>query len=108
MSMTVDSPSASADGISTSKILTWSLWAIALAAVAYFLVTNVPQYFIWSEETYGFYWPRAGYLVPHILGGLIAITIGPFQFSRRIRTTYPKLHRITGRIYLTSIVIGAL
>ena len=108
MSVTVDSKSASADGSFTSKSLTWSLCMLALVAGSYFVLTNVPQYFVWSEATYGFYWPRAGFLLIHILGGLVAIVIGPFQFSRRIRTAYPKVHRITGRIYLSSIVIGAL
>jgi hypothetical protein len=108
MSVTVDSRSASADGSSTSKAFTWSLCVLALVTGTYFVLTNVPQYFIWSETTYGFYWPRAGFLLMHIVGGLVAIVIGPFQFSRRIRTTYPKVHRISGRIYLVSIVIGAL
>lgn len=86
----------------------WSLWVITLAVGLYFVVTHVPQYFIWSEATYGYYWPQGGYLLPHILGGLVALVIGPFQFWPHIRQTYPKLHRISGRIYLISIVIGAL
>lgn len=108
MSVTVGSTSASVDQRSISKILTLSLWALALAAGAYFVLSNVPEYFIWSEETYGYYWPRAGYLLPHVLGGLVAIVIGPFQFWSRIRNTYPKVHRISGRIYLISVVIGAV
>jgi hypothetical protein len=107
MSETVDTTSASADRVSASKVLAWSLWALALAVGLYFVLKNVPQYLVWSEATYGFYWPRAGYLLPHILGGLVAIVIGPFQFWPRMRNTYPRVHRICGRIYLISIVIGA-
>jgi hypothetical protein len=69
----------------------------------------LPRFLVWSAESYGpIYWPRAGYLVPHMPGGLVAITIGPFQFWPRIRSQYPKVHRICGRIYLSSIFVGAL
>jgi len=108
MSVTVDSNSASiADQNFTSRVLLWLLWALVLAGGAFFLLTNVPQYLVWNEATYGFYWPRAGYLLPHILGGLVAMVIGPFQFWPRIRNTYPRLHRMCGRVYLASIVVGA-
>ena len=70
---------------------------------------SVPGFLVWSEASYGpYYWPRAEFLLPHLLGGLIAIVIGPFQFWPRIRNNYPKIHRISGRVYLTSVLIGAL
>ena len=46
--------------------------------------------------------------VPHLLAGLVAIVLGPLQFWPRIRNGYPKVHRVTGRIYLSAIVIGSL
>ena len=85
------------------------LWWLALAVGVYFVAKNVPHYLTIDEAVYGpYFWPRAGYLVPHLLAGLVAIVLGPLQFWPRIRNGYPKVHRVTGRIYLSAIVIGSL
>lgn len=44
----------------------------------------------------------------HLTGGMLAIALGPFQFSRRLRTHYLDVHRWMGRIYLTAILIGGI
>jgi hypothetical protein len=38
----------------------------------------------------------------------VAIVIGPLQFFARIRARYPRWHRITGRVYLSAILVSAL
>jgi uncharacterized membrane protein len=76
---------------------------------AYFVLAYAARYLIrWDEATYGSFWPRLGYFVPHLLGGLVAIVAGPLQFWPRIRSSHPKVHRITGRVYLTGILVGAV
>lgn len=91
------------------KGLTVLAWAMVLSIAAYFVLMRVPRYFVWSEATYStYYWWRASFLFPHILGGLIALVIGPFQFWPRVRNGYPKVHRIGGRIYLISVFVGAV
>jgi hypothetical protein len=84
MSSTIITRPASAGGaVNFSRISMGFVWTAVLAIGAYFVVARVPTYFVWSEETYGaYYWPRAGFLLPHIIAGLIAIVIGPFQFWR--------------------------
>jgi hypothetical protein len=85
------------------------LWWLALALGAFFVATAVPRYFIFNEAAYGpYHWPRAGYLLPHVLAGLVAIVLGPLQFWSRIRSGYPHIHRLTGRIYLAAILLGSL
>ena len=44
----------------------------------------------------------------HIGGGVIALAIGPFQFSRLLRLRYLSLHRWVGRVYLIAVAIGAV
>jgi uncharacterized membrane protein len=93
----------------TSGITKRLLWIGALLVGGYFVARNVPHYLIYTEESYGpYYWPRAAYLLPHVLGGLVAIVIGPFQFWPRIRNNYRKAHRVSGRIYLLAILVGGL
>jgi uncharacterized membrane protein len=36
----------------------------------------------------------------HIVPGLLFMLLGPFQFSKSMRNTYPRWHRVNGRIFL--------
>jgi uncharacterized membrane protein len=43
----------------------------------------------------------------HILPAILFMMLGPLQFVRGLRTKYPRLHRWSGRIFLTtSLVVG--
>jgi uncharacterized membrane protein len=44
---------------------------------------------------------------PHLVLGSVALLSGPIQFSSRIRSQYPKFHRILGRCYVGSVLIAA-
>jgi uncharacterized membrane protein len=46
-------------------------------------------------------------LIPHTLAGILALLIGPINFSRRIRWNHLQLHRVLGRIYVISVFVGA-
>ena len=46
-------------------------------------------------------------LFPHILFGLTALLGGPLQFSSRLRRRSPQLHRVLGRVYVSSVFISA-
>ena len=41
----------------------------------------------------------------HVFTAVVALTLGPFQFSARLRRTHPRIHRWIGRTYL-SIGVG--
>ena len=43
----------------------------------------------------------------HGIPGAIALIIGPFQFSTRLRQRFTKLHRVSGRIYAGCVLISA-
>jgi uncharacterized membrane protein len=45
----------------------------------------------------------------HIFASILALIIGPFQFSERIRQKYKNVHRWMGRIYLSvGVLLGGL
>jgi uncharacterized membrane protein len=46
-------------------------------------------------------------IVPHIAGGVLALLIGPIQFSSRMRRHYPQFHRLLGRIYVGAVFVAA-
>ncbi len=51
--------------------------------------------------------PVRWYLVPHAFFGILAIVLGVFQFSNRLRARYLKIHRTLGYVYVVSVFIAA-
>jgi uncharacterized membrane protein len=45
-------------------------------------------------------------LIPHIIAGTLALVIGPFQFSTRLRQKSLQLHRVLGRVYVYSVFVA--
>jgi uncharacterized membrane protein len=51
---------------------------------------------------------RAG-IYTHIFASMVALALGPFQFSTRLRTRRLALHRWSGRLYLgVGVLVGGL
>src|SRR5580658_1430930 len=67
------------------------------------LVTDYPMYHAYRLQVIA---DRA-LLIPHTLAGILALLIGPINFSSRIRQRRRKLHRVLGRIYVVSVFIGS-
>jgi len=44
----------------------------------------------------------------HIFLGIVAISIGPFQFFKKIRFNYKTIHKIIGYIYTISVLLSGL
>jgi uncharacterized membrane protein len=51
--------------------------------------------------------PVKWYLAVHGLFGALALGLGAFQFSNRLRARYLKLHRTLGYIYVVSVFVAA-
>jgi hypothetical protein len=47
-------------------------------------------------------------IIPHIIGGVIALTLGPLLFSTRFRQRRLKLHRLFGKTYVISVCVASL
>jgi uncharacterized membrane protein len=47
------------------------------------------------------------YLLPHAFFGILAMVLGVFQFSNRLRARYLKIHRTLGYTYVISVFIAA-
>ena len=60
------------------------------------------------EQFTDYYWPNKWWLTGHLLSGIIAILIGPFQFIPKFRNSYLKTHRTLGKIYIITIITGSL
>ena len=73
-----------------------------------FVINDALPYFGFDKETFGDYWNYKWPLIGHISGGILALIIGPFQFSKAFRNKFMTTHRWLGRIYLTAILIGTI
>ncbi len=88
-----------------SKIVVLS--ALLLVAIGFVLKYVFHYYLNYNPAGFDYFWPRRGWLLLHITGGMVALLIGPLQFSQRLRRRYLSLHRLMGRTYLIAIACGS-
>ena len=79
-------------------------WILLIALNFYYISYFALRYFNLSSWNKQF----GPILTMHISFGIIAILSGPFQFFPSIRKKNPRIHHITGRIYLLSILIASI
>ena len=78
------------------------------AFALYFAYQYVLHFFVWSEESYGYYWDYRLSLIAHVGGGLVALLMGVFQLWSGLNAQVMSTHPITGRIYLAAVLVGSL
>lgn len=76
---------------------------VALFAVAPYLALDPAQSRVKLDPTFSLHFPL---LVVHIFTALVALLVGPFQFSEALRQARLRLHRALGRIYLFAVLIS--
>lgn len=88
----------------------WQLIAVlaCLAAAAlWFIEHNALRYLSYDAATYDDLWPRRYGLIPHIAGGLLAISVGLVQIWLGLTARTGVIHRTLGRIYLGGVALGS-
>jgi uncharacterized membrane protein len=90
-------------------LLSWLGWMIVITAGMYYIANNALHYFTSAPQDESLtFWTKYNGLLVHIVCGMIAISVGPFQFIERIRNRYLHLHRIGGRVYVICVLAGSL
>lgn len=51
---------------------------------------------------------RQPFLVIHVLGSVVALATGSFQFLPKLRPPASRLHRLTGRVYAMGCLVGGI
>lgn len=82
--------------------LRWGFCAFLCASV---VVGASHYYFRRPSDHFGEHYAL---LITHIVAGSVTLLLGPWQFSRRLRTRNLSLHRWLGRIYLLAVAIASL
>lgn len=90
------------------QLKTLGLVIVGLIALYFVIDQALPYITNYGYEQFGdSYWANRWWLIGHLSGGIIAILIGPFQFIPKFRNRYLKTHRLLGKIYLLSIIVGS-
>ena len=84
--------------------------------VVFAIVAVMSMFVLWNNERF-FLNPRAPewqhfnpirwQLIPHGIGGTIALFLGAMQFSTRLRSRFPHLHRRLGKLYIAGTFVAA-
>jgi uncharacterized membrane protein YozB (DUF420 family) len=93
--------------IASAAILTAAAAFVRKYVVRYYLHYN-PAFFTDPNVGAANYWAMRGWLLMHMTGGMIALLTGPWQFWTGFRMRYARLHRWTGRVFLTGVAIGSI
>ncbi len=95
-------------GTSRSTLFKRIAWLSIVLIALYFYLDNVPRYFAVSAKNYGRYWPYHNWLFLHIMGGSLALLLGPWQFWTSFRNRHLRVHRWIGRFYLSGVLLGSI
>jgi len=87
-----------------SLVLLGSAMVIGIGFVA---ISALP-YFTLNPEVFRFYWPRRGWLLVHIGGGMVALLTGPGQLWLGLNRRRLQLHRQLGVAYMTSVLVSSI
>jgi len=101
---------ASVAAVTRNKSRTWiaSILSGAALLAGWFIVRSALPYFNVSPDQYGpYFWSRRWWLVLHITGGIIALTVGVFQLWLGLTKRVALLHRALGKLYVGVIAAGS-
>ncbi len=95
-----------------SKLLLRVVSVLSYAVAAYAVVVYTawpPGAAVHPELRPSFAAQPAGLLYAHVFAAAVALVVGPFQFSPRLRARWPVLHRALGRVYLgLGVLVGGV
>jgi len=89
---------------SQSKLVFFLIFGLLTVFVTYMKNARV---FDPTSEVAQHFAPVRWYLLPHAFFGVLAMMLGVFQFSDRLRARYLKTHRTLGYVYVVSVFIAA-
>jgi len=84
-----------------------ALVGVLVAAALWFVQDRARVYLIYNAASYATLWPRRGGFIPHMAGGLVALSVGLIQLWLGLTGRTTALHRTLGRVYLAGVAVGS-
>jgi len=94
---------------SPARSLAWAtmtLLSLSIVLLASRYLTLDPDVFFPQQRAV--YLANTAAIVAHVVGGMLALLLGPIQFVPAIRRRWPRIHRWIGRGYLGGIALGGV
>jgi len=88
------------------RLLIFISWTIIIGLSIYFFLENVAVYLTGFKSKPFINNPF--WVGLHLIGGTLALSFGPIQFSKWIRSKYLTFHRLSGNIYIIGAFIAGL
>lgn len=83
--------------------------AVLASALLWFALQKAHYLTDYSLASYtGYLWPRRAGLVPHLLGGALALTTGLVQIWLGLTGRVATVHHVLGRLYAAGVLIGSI
>jgi len=83
--------------------------AVLAAALLWFVNSRLHYLTDYSLGSYSdYFWRRRAGLVPHLVGGIVAITVGLAQIWLGLTNRANTLHHVLGKIYGVAVLVGSL
>jgi len=89
---------------SQAKLVFFAVFAVLTVFVTYMKNRG---FFDASSEMARHYAPALGYLLLHGVFGVLALVLGAFQLSNRMRARYLRIHRVLGYVYVVGVFVAA-
>lgn len=83
------------------------LGGVTVLALGFLIAFALPNLTL-DQQRFGPYWPKRGWLLLHISGGLVALLTGPPQLWLGLNRRRMALHRGLGLTYMTSIGLSSV
>lgn len=88
------------------RVLTFISWMAIIGLSIYFFLENVAVYLTGFKSKLFINNPI--WVGLHLIGGTLALSFGPIQFSNWIRNKYLAFHRLTGKVYIIGAFVAGL
>ena len=92
------------------NLTTVFFWTLIICLSIYFFLDNVWAY-VYGYRSRNFgdsFFNNQVWVVSHLVGGSLALLLGPMQFWKSIRNRYLNFHRISGKIYILGCLMAGL
>jgi hypothetical protein len=84
-----------------------SVIGLAFLGALIFVAGAAFPYLTFNQERFGPYWFERGWLMVHIMGGMVAVLAGPVQLWLGFSDRRMGLHRRLGIAYIFGVAVGA-
>jgi hypothetical protein len=84
----------------------FAIW-VAVVYVTWTFMHGADHFLKLTPEALGKYYDYKWIIISHITAGGGALILGIIQFSKKLRTNKPKIHKVIGTLYLLAILVSS-